>query len=64
MKDARWQEVSHLYFKALELPENERDAFLRTCEDEELRQEVLSLLANETRHKPSRTSSFGDDSWV
>jgi len=48
MKDARWQEVSQLYFKALELPENERDAFLRTCKDEELRQEVLSLLANET----------------
>ncbi len=47
MKDARWQEVSQLYFKALELPERERDAFLRTCKDEELRQEVLSLLADE-----------------
>ncbi len=48
MKDARWQEVSQLYFKALELPESERDAFLRTYKDEGLRQEVLSLLANET----------------
>lgn len=48
MKDARWQEVSQLYFKALELPENEREIFLNTCKDEDLRQEVLSLLADET----------------
>jgi serine/threonine protein kinase len=47
MKDARWQEISRLYFKALELPEIEREAFLGTCKDEGLRQEVLSLLANQ-----------------
>jgi len=46
MKDARWQEISRLYFKALELPEDERDVFLRTCTDEKLRQDVLSLLTD------------------
>ena len=39
MKEARWQEISRLYFQALEMPDNERDAFLRTCKDEDLRQE-------------------------
>ena len=48
MKDARWQEISQLYFQALELPESEREAFLGMCKDEDLRREVLSLLADQT----------------
>jgi eukaryotic-like serine/threonine-protein kinase len=51
MKDARWREVSQIYFQALELPESDREIFLRTCKDEGLRQEVLSLLADETMAK-------------
>ncbi len=51
MKKNRWQEVTEIYHAALELPENERATFLKTCEDEEVRQEVLSLLKNESKSK-------------
>jgi hypothetical protein len=49
MKDARWQEISQLYFKALELPESEREIFLRTCKDEGIRQEVLRFWRTKPR---------------
>jgi len=48
MKKDRWQEISRLYYAALELPEAERDSLLNGCEDEDLRREVLSLLADES----------------
>jgi serine/threonine protein kinase/Tol biopolymer transport system component len=51
MKKNRWKEISRLYYGALDLPEGEREAFLNSCEDENLRQEVLSLLADESLAK-------------
>ena len=51
MKRKHLKEVSHIYHAALELPESERAAFLETWEDEDLRQEVLSLLNNEDKAK-------------
>ena len=48
MKQKRLKEISKLIQGALELPVSERAAFLNKCEDEDLRQEVLSLLSNET----------------
>jgi len=48
MNRDRWHSISQLYFAALELPESERAAFLETCKDEDLRQEVVSMLADET----------------
>jgi len=47
MKKNWWKEITELYHAALELPENEREAFLDACENEDLRREVSSLLANE-----------------
>ena len=47
MKRNRWQEITELYHAAVELPENERAAFLETCTDGDIRREVQSLLANE-----------------
>jgi eukaryotic-like serine/threonine-protein kinase len=49
MKRDRWQEISGLYRAALELPADERAAFLKTCADEDLQREVLALLADESR---------------
>jgi eukaryotic-like serine/threonine-protein kinase len=44
--DKRFQEIEQLYHEALKKPEGERFAFLQqTCADEELRQEVVGLLA-------------------
>jgi eukaryotic-like serine/threonine-protein kinase len=41
----RWRELDHLLDQALELPDNERGAFLsRACGDAELRQDVTDLL--------------------
>jgi len=41
----RWTRLDELYHAALEQPEEQRDAFLRSaCSDEALRREVLSLL--------------------
>ena len=51
MKKNRWQEVTELYHAALELPESERAEFLEICKDEDLREEVLSLLENEEKAK-------------
>jgi serine/threonine protein kinase len=51
MRRKRLKEISHIYNAALELPESERAAFLETCEDEDLRQEVLSLLRDEDKAK-------------
>jgi hypothetical protein len=36
MRRKRLKEISQIYNAALELPENERAAFLETCEDEDL----------------------------
>src|SRR3989441_11935362 len=49
MKPARWHQIEHLYLKALEMEESQRSAFLReACSgDEELRQDVDRLLAEE-----------------
>jgi len=49
MKREHWQEICRLYQAALELPKNERAAFLKTCADEDIRREVQALLADETR---------------
>jgi serine/threonine protein kinase len=51
MRRKRLKDISHIYNAALELPESERAAFLETCEDRDLRQEVLSLLKNEDKAK-------------
>jgi eukaryotic-like serine/threonine-protein kinase len=48
MKRDRWQEISGLYHAALELPADERAAFLKTYADEDLQREVLALLADES----------------
>jgi serine/threonine protein kinase len=47
MEADRWRRIEKLYHSAVEVPEDQRDAFLReSCEDDEtLRQEVGSLLA-------------------
>ncbi|HWO30802.1 MAG TPA: serine/threonine-protein kinase, partial [Candidatus Acidoferrum sp.] len=47
MEAERWRRIENLYHSAVEVPEDQRDAFLReSCEDDEtLRQEVGSLLA-------------------
>ena len=49
MKRDRWQEISQLYNDALELPADERDAFLKTCADVDMQHEVQALLADETK---------------
>jgi eukaryotic-like serine/threonine-protein kinase len=49
MKKERWQEISELYHAVLELPASEREAFLKTCADEDMQREVLALLADETK---------------
>jgi hypothetical protein len=47
----RWQEIERLYHEALEREESQRAAFLRAAcaEDDVLRQEVESLLAQESK---------------
>jgi len=47
----RWQEIERLYHEALEREESQRTAFLRAAcaEDDVLRQEVESLLAQESK---------------
>ncbi len=46
----RWKEISELYHAALGRPEPERVAFLDGCgKDEEVRREVVSLLAHESK---------------
>ena len=40
------QEISELYHAALELPSGEREAFLKTCADENMQREVKALLAD------------------
>ncbi len=46
----RWKDISELYHAALGRPECERAAFLDGCgEDEEVRREVASLLAHESK---------------
>jgi serine/threonine-protein kinase len=49
MKPERWEQVAQLHRAVLERKETERSAFLdeACCGDEELRQEVLSLLRYE-----------------
>lgn len=47
MKQERRQHVSDLYYAALELPESKREAFLKLCEDDDVRREVLSMLSDE-----------------
>jgi serine/threonine protein kinase len=49
MTPARWQQIEDLYNQALEVEENQRTAFLRqACAgDDDLRQEVEGLLADE-----------------
>jgi eukaryotic-like serine/threonine-protein kinase len=49
MKKDRFQEISQLYHDALELPANERAAFLKACVDEDVQHEVQALLAEETK---------------
>lgn len=45
MAAERWEQVATLFHRALELPEGERDAFLRAaCVDDELRRQVAELL--------------------
>ncbi len=45
-----WKQISGLYHAALELPESERAAFLEACgADADVRREVASLLANESK---------------
>ena len=54
MTPERWQEVSRIYYDALARDSHERASFLReTCQDEALRQEVESLLA-----QPASTENF------
>ena len=44
----QWKQISDLFHAALKLPENERDAFLKSCvASDDVRSEVASLLANE-----------------
>jgi hypothetical protein len=48
-----WKQISDLYHAALKLPENERAAFLQTCNASDgVRREVASLLANERSGEP------------
>jgi hypothetical protein len=48
MRDDRWEEISSLFNRALECPDERRPAFLAVAcgGDDALRQEVLSLLEN------------------
>ncbi|MGH9853117.1 MAG: hypothetical protein ACREBD_25040, partial [Blastocatellia bacterium] len=50
MNPERWQRVEELFLTAVDRPAAEREAYLtRVCGgDEELRREVLSLLARDT----------------
>src|SRR5215510_538925 len=47
MNKDQWRQIEKIFYSAMELPLNERDEFVgRACAaDEELRQEVLALLA-------------------
>jgi eukaryotic-like serine/threonine-protein kinase len=49
MKPNRLQEISNLYHAALDLPVDERETFLKTCADEDMRREVQAMLADETK---------------
>ena len=47
MNKDQWRQIEKIFYPAMELPLNERDGFVgQACAgDEELRQEILSLLA-------------------
>jgi len=49
-KTDRWNRIQDIFQRALELPSSERSEYLaRACgDDEELRSEVASLLANDS----------------
>jgi hypothetical protein len=58
----RWRRVEELFQAAVEIPEAQRDAFLRgVCEaDDSLRVEVESLLANDYQESPLITYIVDD----
>ena len=48
--DDRWERLQDLFSRAVEMPENEREAFItgQTGDDKDLRDELLELLACDT----------------
>jgi eukaryotic-like serine/threonine-protein kinase len=62
MTPERWQQIQTLFEKALELPEEEREVFIKNeCEnDEELRDEVISLLRADKKEHSIFSGSAAD----
>jgi eukaryotic-like serine/threonine-protein kinase len=60
MTPKRWQQIESLYHAALDLEQNERDAFLATAcaGDDELRNEVESLLRDKPDEDNIRTAGW------
>lgn len=66
MGTSRWDDLRDLFARALELPAHEREAFLaEACADDEMRDEIRSLLGSAAREGPldalaSRLASIRD----
>ncbi len=61
MTAERWRRIEELFHEALELPADQRDAWLDAhCEDDGLRQEVLRMLAQDERGETNLRASIAE----